>query len=33
MNAAATVTEAIARICKFDRISCTERTAYKVLHI
>ena len=33
MNAAATVTEAIARICKLDRISWTERTAYNVLHI
>jgi hypothetical protein len=32
MKAAATVTEAIARICKLDRISCTERSGYNVLH-
>ena len=32
MNAAATVTEAIARICKLNRISCTERFGYNVLH-
>jgi hypothetical protein len=33
MNAAATVTEAMARIWKLDRISCTERSGYNVLHI